>query len=429
MPQPTLTDREVDDDIGQDWKDILERHAADDDDDAPTPGADDATAQGGEQRQQPAGDDAAAAAAAPGADKAGAAEDPARDKNGRFKERRYKEPKQAAAPAKGAQGEDPNRQQQAAADPNAQADHNAQQQQPHPNAQPRDLTKPPSSWRPTARAAWAALPEPVRAEIHRREGDFMAGQAQLVPDARFGAEMARAIEPFRMLIESEGGTPAAAVSDLMKTAAALRTGSVEQKYVTMANIMNRYGLDPRLLVPRQFLAADGRVIPPQPGSQPAQQQFRDPRVDQLLSRMQTDEQQRALADQRNTESVVTRWMNEADAQGNPLRPYVGDVIDEMSALIPSLRAADPTLTHAQALELAYERATWGHPEIRVLLQQQQQTAADARRRSENQQRAASARRGASVNVPRRGALPPRPQTGSMEETIAEEARRLGFISS
>jgi hypothetical protein len=165
------------------------------------------------------------------------------------------------------------------------------------------------------------------------------------------------------------------------------------------------------------------------------QQFRDPRVDQLIQQFQTREQQqaqeaqaRAQAETQQTTSFVDRWMNEADAAGNPKRPYVGDVINEMSALIPQLKDADPTLTHAQALEQAYERATWAHPEIRVLLQQQQQQALDAKRRTDSQARVRDARRASSVNVPRRSSLPSQPPTGSLEETIASTARELGLIS-
>jgi hypothetical protein len=253
----------------------------------------------------------------------------------------------------------------------------------------------------------------------------MAGQAQLLPEARFGAEMGKTLEPFKLFLETEGASAPEAVHELLRTAYVLRTGTPQQKYGTLANIAHRYGLDLRAYAPRPQVGPNGQPLPPQP----RQQEFRDPRVDELLRNLSTQMQQKVAAETAETEGFVTRWMNEADAQGNPKRPYIGDVINEMSAMIPQLKEADPTLTHAQALEAAYERATWAHPEIRVLLQQQQQTQATARSRSESQQRVASARRGASVNVPRRGNLPPKPQTGSMEETIAEEARRLGLISS
>jgi hypothetical protein len=393
--------------MAKDWASILEGN-----DPAELP----ETAPEGDDAGAPGSPGEPAAEGAPAGERQGAEGTLERDEHGRFKpERRYKEPKPAAKPAaEGAEGAQP----AGAAEPG---------QQPNAQARPHDVTKPPSTWSPKERAAWDNVPPDARAAIHRREADFMAGQSQLLPDARFGAEMSKTLEPFKLLIESEGATPAQAVHELLRSVYVLRTGTPQQKYGTLANIAHRYGLDLRAFAPRPQVGPNGQPLPQQPAPQP--QQFRDPRVDELLRNMQTEAQQRVVQETTETESMVTRWMSETDAQGQPKRPYVGDVINEMSALIPQLKEADPTLTHAQALEAAYDRATWAHPEIRVLLQQAQQTTANAQRRSESQQRAASARRGASVNVPRRGALPPKPQTGSMEDTIADEARRLGLIST
>lgn len=286
-----------------------------------------------------------------------------------------------------------------------------------PPSPDRDVNRPPATWKPTARAEWAKLPEAVRAEIHRREGDFMSGQGQLLPDAKFGKDMRAVVDPFRMLIESEGGTPELAVQDLLRTAAILRTGTNAQKYQTIANVAQRFGVDLRA-----FSQAPGAQV------QQPQEQYKDPRVDQLLQTMQSQEQQRVMNEHSQAQGLVSHWMNETDPQGQPKRPYVNDVISEMSVLIPQIRESNPTLSHAQALEQAYERAIWGNPEIRVLLQREQQTASEAQRRAENQQRVGEARRAASVNVPRRGSTPAAAKPGSLEETIAATARELGLVS-
>jgi hypothetical protein len=398
-----LTDQTVDDEIGTDWAEILEKHTEEPPEPstpAPKTEAADKVDKGGTAPAAPATGEE------PPAPDAAAA---ARDEAGRFKKpasRPAKTEKVAAAPPADAAAEPPAGEQPA-----------------------RDLNRPPSTWRPTARAAWAALPEPVRAEIHKREADFMAGQSQLLPDARFGSSMQKVIEPYRMLIESDGGSPEGAVQELLRTAAVLRTGTLEQKLQTFANIANRYGINVRAFAMSQQPQQQG--VPP--GQQPPV--YRDPRVDQLLHQLQTRDQQAAQQqaaaaqrEQQQTESMVDRWMNEADASGNPKRPYVNDVINEMSAMIPALKEADPTLSHAQALELAYDRATWAHPEIRTLLQQAQQTALDAKRRTDSQTRVRDARRAASVNVPRRAAFQSPAQPGSIEETIASTARELGLIT-
>jgi hypothetical protein len=290
--------------------------------------------------------------------------------------------------------------------------------------QARDINRAPSTWKPTARAGWEKLDPAIRAEIHRREADFQNGQAQLLPDATLGKNMRQVIEPYRMLIDAEGGTPERAVADLLRTAALFRTGSVQQKYQGIVDIAQQFGIDLRYLAQA---AVEQGGQPPQQG-QPQPNQFRDPRVDQLLAQQNLERQQNAQREQQTMESTVTRWMNEKDAQGNPKREYLGDVINEMSALVPQLRQNDPTLTHAQALDAAYDRAIWAHPEIRTLLAQKQQTELETQRRTENQRRVSDARKAGSVNVPRRGSIPSAGKPGTMEQTIEETARAIGMIS-
>jgi hypothetical protein len=283
--------------------------------------------------------------------------------------------------------------------------------------QARDINRAPSTWKPAARAEFDKLSPAIKAEIHRREADFLNGQAQLAPDATLGKSLRQVIEPYRHMIEGEGGTPERAVADLFRTAAIFRTGTEQQKYQAIAIVANQFGIDLRRF--------SGQQQEPQ-SAEP--QQFRDPRVDQLLAQQNAERQATAQREQQQTESTVTRWMNEQDAQGNPKREYLGDVINEMSALVPQLRQADPTLTHSQALDAAYDRATWAHPEIRALLTQKQQTDLDAQRRTDNQERVRDARRAGSVNVARRGSTPAPGKPGRLEDTIAATARELGLIT-
>jgi hypothetical protein len=273
-----------------------------------------------------------------------------------------------------------------------------------------------------ARAEFDKLSPTLKAEIHRREADFQAGQAQLIPDATLGRELRSVIDPYRGMIEAEGGTPARAVADLFRTAAIFRTGGVAQKYQAIAQIANQFGLDLR-----RFSAPQSQGQP-QPGQQPNQQDFRDPRVDQILAAQNLERQQTQQRQQAEMESTVTRWMNENDAQGNPKRPYLQDVINEVAALVPAIRSADSSMTHSQALDAAYDRAIWAHPEIRTLLAQKQQTELDATRRAENQRKVSDARRAGSVNVSRRASIPAAGKPGTLEQTIAATARELGFFT-
>lgn len=381
-----LNDANVDESIAADWKEILERHAVEEPEPSattPEPAA--------EPTDEPPEQKVA----------------PARDESGKFvkAEKQDGESKQT----KETQALQQDDRQAVGAQPAVEVDRGAV----------RDVNKAPSSWKPTARAEYDKLPPAIKAEIHRREQDFQNGQTQLLPDAQFGKSLRQTIEPYRMLIEAEGGTPERAVADLLRTAAIFRVGTPQQKLQAVAGIATQFGVDLTPLYQQQ----QG-----QQASQPAQQVYRDPRVDQLLAdqqRQNTERQQREMAD---LESTVTQWMNAVDTQGNPTRPYAADVINEMYALIPQLREANPVLTNAQLLEEAYNRATWAHPEVRTLLQQKAAADREAQRQAENQTRVREARRAASVNVPRRASTPTPAKPGRIEDTIAETARELGLIT-
>jgi len=393
-----LADKDIDETMAADWAAIREKHTVEIEEPPLEPVEEHEVAPEPETAQEPV----------KGAE-------PARDKDGKFVKQpkeiaRSREPKTpsteassadaAATPAEGGSGASPN---------------------PSPSSAP-NLERAPSSWKPAARAEYDKLPKDslLRAEIHRREQDFSNGHNALLPDAQLGKGLRQVIEPYRMLIEAEGGTPERAVASLLRTAAIFRVGTAEQKLQAVAGIAQQYGID--LHVFGQPQGQQGQ----QP--QPTQHQFRDPRVDQLLAQNQRAEAERQQRTQAEMESTVNRWMNEVDAQGNPTRPYISDVIGEMSALIPQIKEANPNLTNAQALEEAYNRAIWAHPEIRTLLQQQAASAAEAERRTVNQDRVRDARRAASVNVPRRASTPSPGKPGKMEDTIADTARELGLLT-
>jgi hypothetical protein len=283
---------------------------------------------------------------------------------------------------------------------------------------PVDITRAPSTWKPTARVDFAKLPESARAEIHRRETESAAGVAQLMPDAQLGKSMREVAAPYKALIDAEaGGRPELAFAELMKTAAILRMGTPQQKRDVVLSVARQYGVD--LGLPQQQPNA-------QPGQQP--QTFQDPRVDQLLQQLNAERQAAVQREQEALESSVTAWMNKVDENGNPLRPYLADVMSEMSALVPQIRQANPSLAHDDVLQRAYDTATWGNPEIRQLLLTQQAQGNEQARVADNQTRVRDAKRAASVNVPRRASLPSPGKPESIEKTIENTARELGLIT-
>lgn len=277
-----------------------------------------------------------------------------------------------------------------------------------------DINRPPASLSPAAKTEWDKLPESWKREIHKREADAHRGVQQILPDARLGNQIRQMVEPYRAYLDASGTTPEAAVVGLLRTDQLLRTGTAAQKQQAFASLAQQYGID---------LAAPQYA----PEQQPTQE-FRDPRLDQFLALQQRQEQQRVQAEQQRAEQEVGAWLSETDAQGKPLRPFVDNVHAEMVALIPAIQSQKPGASTREVMEEAYTRAVWANPATQSVLMQQKLAELEANRRAENLRKVEDAKRAASVNVARRGVVPPKPAAQQMPDYIAEKARELGLLS-
>ena len=277
-----------------------------------------------------------------------------------------------------------------------------------------DVNRAPSSWKPGAKAAWEKVDPTIRAEVHRREADFMKGQAQLIPDAELGRGLKQIAQPYQAMIDAEGGSIQGALQDYLKTASVLRMGTPDQKRNAILNIAKTFGVD---LGQQQ----DPNV---QQQYAPQNQQPFDPRVDQLMNYLQTQEQQRASQEKQAADRSVDSWMAESDPKGQPLRPYLENVLDVMQEKIPSLRSAHPEWTHQQVLQEAYDRSCREDPEVSEVIFQQRLAAEQEKRREVNLQKVESAKRAAGVPSARRETQPTTAPLGSMEDTIRETYRAL-----
>lgn len=259
----------------------------------------------------------------------------------------------------------------------------------------RDLANAPSSWKPAAKDKWAALDPDVKAEIARREGDFLKGQSELLPDAQFGRNMRGVVEPYRMLIESEGATPEVAVRDLLRTAAILRVGTPQQKTAAMMQVIRQYGVQ----MPGPIGQDQGQEG--QQFTQEGQQQFHDPRVDQLIARQEQERQQAAERAQQTVLNDIDTFRNAVDSTGKKVYAYFANVERDMVSSAALVRQEHPDWPNQQVLKEAYDRAVWANPETRQLVSQQKLNELEAQRREENLRKANEAKKAGSVNLPRR----------------------------
>lgn len=260
--------------------------------------------------------------------------------------------------------------------------------------EPKPWDAAPNTWKKDVAANYAALPESVRQEIHRREGDFHKGIEQYREAASFGQSLFEDLSPHFDAMRQIGGTPKEVVRDVMNAWRSLATGSPDQKRDTLLQLARGYGIN--------LTEADApRYREPQtaPELAPVLQ-----RLSQLEGTITESQRAREAADHAERVAQAQKFLSD------PSREYMDAVFDDVVALVRTGR--DP----AQA----YEQAIWAHPETRAKLLAKQD---EERKRTEAAQ-AAAARKAAAPNVTRRGTPPAASPRGTMEDTIRATYRQM-----
>lgn len=258
---------------------------------------------------------------------------------------------------------------------------------------PDAVSPPPNTWKKEVAAKWATLPPEVRAEVERREQDMHRGIEQYKAHAAFAQTIERAIAPYQQTLQQLGLSPDRAIGELMAADHKLRHGSPQEKVAYFAQLAHNYGID--LPAAAQHMAeVDPNVFALQNHAQQLQSQ--------LQQYQQTAQQQ--AEDQLNSEIAAFA--------ADPSHSHFQAVKGHMSALLQAGQAKD--------LADAYEQAVYANPVTRAAVLQQQAAA----QREEAAKKAQAAKAAASVNVPRRPAMPTAQPIGSMDDTIRETYRRL-----
>jgi hypothetical protein len=111
---------------------------------------------------------------------------------------------------------------------------------------PAEVVEPievPSRMPKEIRDAWNELPEGVRTALERREEETHRIATKVDRERQIGRHFDTMVEPYKELIEQEGGTPLAAVADLLNTAKILRSGTPEQKVALLNQVATQFGID------------------------------------------------------------------------------------------------------------------------------------------------------------------------------------------
>lgn len=279
---------------------------------------------------------------------------------------------------------------------------------PPQQVQPKPHDSLPSTWKkgnPVA-DSWATLPDNVREEIHRREGDFLKGIGQYKEAATFGADMAKELLPYQQVLQETNTNPRDAIKSMALAWNTLIKGSSQDKANLVLQLVKDYSID------FSSLGTD-----PQQGT--AQQTQVDPRVaalerelGEIKGSLTAQERQRAEAETSANLALIQKFGSD------PAREHYGLVESDIIDLLKS--GLGQGMDKLERLQMAYDKAIWMNQDSRKLLLAKQ----EKERADKSAKDAADARRAAGANVTRRGTPPVAPKTGSIEDSLRRRFREL-----
>lgn len=276
---------------------------------------------------------------------------------------------------------------------------------PAPGAALAPELKAPASWKADLREKWKALPPEVQSEVIRRERENDARMQEAAQLRKFAQDFQQVAEPYRAIIEAEGAHPLQAFHDYLKTATLLRSGPPMEKARLVAQLIHRFGVPVQALDQYLEAAIRGGALPapglPSGAQQFAQQPpvFRDPRVDQLLARMEAAQR-----------SQVAQSAEQFAA--DPKHEFFEDVRLTMADVMDAAAKRGIVMS----LDDAYERACQIEPEVRKVLQ-----ARGAQGNASQAARTLAAARHAASSVPSAGAAPAAKTNGSAKPGSVRDA--------
>lgn len=259
--------------------------------------------------------------------------------------------------------------------------------QPGPKSGPRpqQQERAPASWRPDVREHWAQLPEPVRAEIQRREVEVQRTLQESAEARKSFDAVMRVIQPYEAFIKAENSNPLQAIDNLMGTAARLRTGTAPELAQMMAGIVRQFGVG---RFGNQFIEALDSALAGAPVQVDPQQAALQQALDQRLAPLQGMFQQFQAAQQQQQQQVVAQAQNEV-TQFLERAEFGEDVRDEMADLLEMAQRRGQPMTLADA----YKKACMANDRVRQVLHGRAQA-----RGAQTQTQAAQRARQAAVSV-------------------------------
>lgn len=253
--------------------------------------------------------------------------------------------------------------------------------------------KAPAQWKPAVREKWNQLPREVQEEVLRRESDSMRLIGSVGQKIRMADEVQGHLQPFVEKLHQNGVNPSAFIGDVFTTVKSLSSGSLQEKADVVANIIQAYGVDLRML---------DNIL-----SQRLQQPPEVMEARRLAARAQSVLQERDSSVEQQTAVQAERHL--ASFAADPKHEFLDDVRDLMADLIESGRATN--------LSDAYTAAIWAKADTRkILLQRESEARVAAKQNRAQHARTASLSVGGAPRTA--GSGPHLGSNMSLRDTIA-----------
>ncbi len=251
----------------------------------------------------------------------------------------------------------------------AQAELEAPEDKPGKATKADPVDSVPASFKPGMLEDWKTVPRSVKEEIHRRESEQYALLEQTKAQRAQLQQIQEAAAPYQALLQAEGGSVATSLRNYLQAATLMRQGSPLAKAQWIAKLTKSFTAQEHLPLLDQALGAEfgvnGVQAPTQePGGYRPQEQFRDPRVDQMLAQQQQAQQYEWQQGYQEAASEKDTWVQQAQPEFLPW------VKNKMASLL-EMAARD---NEEMGFEEAYDAACRTHPEVRKILQQRDEAA-------------------------------------------------------
>ena len=251
-----------------------------------------------------------------------------------------------------------------------------------PQSVDQPANKVPASWSAKARETWGKLPADAQAEIVKRESEINRVLQESASARRTLGELNAVMQPHVQRMMASGvQSPIQAIGQLLATEQQLSGGDVATKAHTIAQLINRFGVDINTL--DQILSNSPSHSHPTP---------QNPNIDQMLNERLAPFQNFMQQQQQYMQFEQSRKQQEANQSVQTFAQnaeFLSDVRLDMADLMDLAASRGKEMS----LQEAYDKACAMNPDVSAILAQRQKQAQLV---SANQ--AAAAKRNASVSL-------------------------------